>query len=311
MGRSLIPTQKINMKKLIRSVVQLSLIAAFALSLSALADDKKPAREFNDAAKELIGKVRSLVAEDRGKAFAEYAKGARTLAKEFPGDARPFQMMAEASGLVTDKKESAKLKQEATDGILGILKKDPKDKAGLGALMRLASSATPKEAKIYLKRIAENAEGRLADAAKGQLKNMEALGKPVALAFEAVDGRKVDLAKLKGKVVLIDFWATWCGPCVAELPNVKKTYTKFHNRGFEIVGISLDSNKKKLADFVADNDMAWAQHFDGKGWKNQFAVEFGIRSIPAMWLIDREGNLRDMKARDGLEAKVEKLLGDK
>jgi hypothetical protein len=255
------------MKKLIRPLVQLSLIAAFALSFSALADDKKPAREFNDAAKELIGKVRSLVAEDRGKAFAEYAKGARALAKEFPGDARPFQMMAEASGLVTDKKESAKLKQEATDGILGILKKDPKDKAGLGALMRLASSATPKEAKIYLKRIAENAEGRLADAAKGQLKNMEALGKPVALAFEAVDGRKVDLAKLKGK--------------------------------------------KTLADFVADNDMAWAQHFDGKGWKNQFAVEFGIRSIPAMWLIDREGNLVDMKARGGLEAKVEKLLGDK
>ena len=299
------------MKKLIRPLVQLSLIAAFALSFSALADEKKPAREFNDAAKELIGKVRSLVAEDRGKAFAEYAKGARALAKEFPGDARPFKMMAEASGLVTDKKESAKLKKEATDGILGVLKKNPKDKDGLGALMRLASSATPKQAKIYLKRIAENAEGRLADTAKSQLKNMDALGNPVVMAFVAVDGRKVDLAKLKGKVVLIDFWATWCGPCVRELPSVKRTYAKFHNRGFEIVGISLDSNKKKLTDFVADNDMPWAQHFDGKGWSNQFAKEFGIRGIPAMWLIDKKGNLVDMKARGGLDSKVEKLLGEK
>ncbi len=298
------------MKKTIRTIVQLSLIAAFTLPLSVLAADKKTTRTFNVASSELIGKVRKLVAEDRAKGFAEYAKGARALAKEFPGDARPFIMMSEASGLVEDKKDATLLKEQAETGILAILANDKKNETANSALMRLADSAEPAQAKAYLKQVIENTAGRLAEAAKGKLKNMEALGNPVAIAFEAVDGRKVDVAKMKGKVVLIDFWATWCGPCVAELPNVKKTYAKYHKKGFEIVGISLDSNKGKLTNFVEDNDMPWPQQFDGKGWKNQYAVEFGIQGIPAMWLIDKKGNLVDMKARAGLEAKVEKLLGE-
>ena len=297
------------MKNIIKTLAQVSLIAAFTLSLSANAEDKKPARTFNAAASELIGKVRKLVAEDRAKGFAEYAKGARALAKEFPGNARPFTMMIEASGLVEDKKNAALLKEQAEAGILAILEKDKKNETANSALMRLADSAEPAQAKAYLKQVIANTEGRLAEAAKGKLKNMEALGQPVKMSFVAVDGRKIDLAKLKGKVVIIDFWATWCGPCVAELPNVKKTYTKFHKRGFEIVGISLDSNKDKLTNFVEDNEMSWAQHFDGKGWKNKYAVEFGIQGIPAMWLIDKKGDLVDMKARDGLAAKVQKLLG--
>ena len=299
------------MKKLIKPLAQFFLIAAFTLSLSANAEDKKPARTFNAAASELIGKVRKLVAEDSAKGFAEYAKGARALAKEFPGDARPFTMMIEASGLVEDKKNAALLKEQAEAGILAILEKDKKNETANSALMRLADSAEPAQAKAYLKQVIANTEGRLAEAAKGKLKNMEALGQPVKMSFVAVDGRKIDLAKLKGKVVLIDFWATWCGPCVAELPSVKKTYAKFNKRGFEIVGISLDSNKDKLTNFVEDNEMSWAQHFDGKGWKNKYAVEFGIQGIPAMWLIDKKGDLVDMKARAGLEVKVEKLLGEK
>ena len=298
------------MKKTIRTIVQLSLIVAFTMPLSILAADKKTTRTFSVASSELIGKIRKLVAEDRAKGFAEYAKGARALAKEFPGDARPFIMMSEASGLVEDKKDATLLKEQAETGILAILANDKKNETANSALMRLADSAEPAQAKAYLKQVIENTAGRLAEAAKGKLKNMEALGNPVAIAFEAIDGRKVDVAKMKGKVVLIDFWATWCGPCVAELPNVKKTYAKYHKKGFEIVGISLDSNKGKLTNFVEDNDMPWPQQFDGKGWKNQYAVEFGIQGIPAMWLIDKKGNLVDMKARAGLEAKVEKLLGE-
>ena len=116
--------------------------------------------------------------------------------------------------------------------------------------------------------------------------------------------------KLKGKVVLIDFWATWCGPCVAELPNIKKTYAKFHEKGFEIVGISLDQSRDKLAKFVEKEKIDWPQHFDGQGWKNEFAVKYGIQGIPAMWLVDKKGNLVDMKARNGLDGKIEKLLGE-
>ena len=136
------------------------------------------------------------------------------------------------------------------------------------------------------------------------------LGKALDMKFTATDGTEVDLAKMKGKVVLIDFWATWCGPCVAEIPNVKKTYEKLHSKGFEIIGISLDSNEDKLTQFIKKKEMPWPQYFDGKGWKNKISTKHGIRSIPAMWLVDKEGNLVDKKARSDLEEKVEKLLAE-
>lgn len=132
--------------------------------------------------------------------------------------------------------------------------------------------------------------------------------KPLDLKFTAVDGREVDLSKMRGKVVLIDFWATWCGPCVAELPNVKKTYDALHPKGFEIIGISLDSDKEKLTSFLKEKDMAWPQFYDGKGWKNEIASNYDIHSIPAMWLVNKEGMLIDMNAREGLEKKVSDLL---
>lgn len=134
------------------------------------------------------------------------------------------------------------------------------------------------------------------------------LNKVLDLKFTAVDGREVDLASLRGKVVLIDFWATWCGPCVRELPNVLKAYEKLHSKGFEIVGISLDSDKSKLEAFVKDKGMPWPQFFDGKGWKNELSTRFDIHAIPAMWLVDKDGRLASTTVRGRLEAEVEKYL---
>jgi len=134
------------------------------------------------------------------------------------------------------------------------------------------------------------------------------VGKPLDIRFTAFDGREVDLAKLKGKVVLVDFWSTSCGPCIAEMPNVKAAYEKLHDRGFEVVGISLDDKEGALRRFIQEKALPWPQHFDGKGWQNQFAVQYGIFSIPTMWLVDKRGNLRDTNARGDLERRAAALL---
>lgn len=134
------------------------------------------------------------------------------------------------------------------------------------------------------------------------------LSKPLDLKFTAVDGSKVDLASLRGKVVLLDFWATWCPPCRGEVPNVVAAYKKYHDKGFDIVGISLDQDKSALLSFTKDHDMTWPQYFDGNGWDNKISKEFGIDSIPAMYLVGKDGKVATTNGRDDLAGQVEKLL---
>jgi thiol-disulfide isomerase/thioredoxin len=108
--------------------------------------------------------------------------------------------------------------------------------------------------------------------------------------------------------VLIDFWATWCPPCVEEVPGVVEASEKFKDRGFEIVGISLDQDKAALEKFIAENKMTWPQFFDGKGWDNELAKRFNIQSVPTMWLLDREGKLADPNPRGRLEQAIQAAL---
>ena len=124
-----------------------------------------------------------------------------------------------------------------------------------------------------------------------------------------LDGNPLSVAGYKGKVVLIDFWATWCGPCISELPNVLATYEEYHGKGFDILGISLDNEEEALKSFIAKRKMPWKQFFDGKGWGNKLAGQYGIRSIPATFLVGKDGKIvaRDLRG-PALKAEVAKLL---
>jgi thiol-disulfide isomerase/thioredoxin len=213
-----------------------------------------------------------------------------------------------------DAKESegeAAVMAEYEKGIRVLQKEFPKHPEVMQMLLQVASGSDPDKARPLLQEIAASAASdQIKEQAASELKKLDSVGKPVDLQFTAVDGREVDVAKLKGKVVLIDFWATWCGPCVGELPHVKEAYDKLHSQGFEIVGISLDKDKDSLTRFVGEHKMEWPQFFDGLYWQNKYARQFGIESIPAMWLVDKKGNLRDVNGRAGLSDKVTKLLAE-
>lgn len=133
---------------------------------------------------------------------------------------------------------------------------------------------------------------------------MNRIGQPLELTGTSVDGREIDVRQMKGKVVLIDFWATWCGPCLAEVPRMKSLYEKAYERGFEVIGISLDKTPEALKTYLEKNPTPWPQQWN-KAWN-----DFGINSIPTMWLVDKKGIVRDVDARKDLEQKVERLLAE-
>ncbi len=132
--------------------------------------------------------------------------------------------------------------------------------------------------------------GRIEPGAMGSTKVVEGEIFP-DFSVVATDGEPLSLGQYRGKVVLIDFWATWCGPCLQELPNLQAIYERHHAEGFEVVGISLDKSRAALDGLVGRQRLPWRQFFDGKGWDNELSSRYGIRSLPATFLIDREGKV--------------------
>lgn len=131
------------------------------------------------------------------------------------------------------------------------------------------------------------------------------------LTLPDMNGNHMRLSDLKGKVVLIDFWASWCGPCRQNNPKLVKLYSKYHEQGLEIYGISLDDNVKSWKKAVAHDKMNWIQVIDDQGWSASSANIYGVDMIPSSFLLDREGIIRTINVEGAeLENSVKDLLKD-
>jgi thiol-disulfide isomerase/thioredoxin len=193
----------------------------------------------------------------------------------------------------------------------------PGDERAASLLARLAMGAgvTAEQSAAISARIVEKyPNSQAAASAKGKIRQAQGIGKPFEFSFkDAITGRQIDSAGLKGKVLVIDFWATWCGPCIAEMPKMKKLYAEFKDKGVEFIGISLDQPEaqgglKRLKDYVEKNEIGWPQYYQGNYWNSEFSRSWGINAIPCVFVVDQDGNLYSTTARGKLETMIPELL---
>lgn len=193
--------------------------------------------------------------------------------------------------------------------------KSHKDKIA-GALVvgdRIVTYGTPEKVKEYyailIPEVQKSYFGKKLKTAIN-LNNKTALG-AVAPAFSQTDvnGKVVKLSDYKGKYVLVDFWASWCGPCRKENPNVVLAYKKYHDKGFDVLGVSLDDKKNLWEKAIEKDGLTWTHVSDLKGWKNDVAILYGVTLVPTNYLIGPDGKIIAKNLREEeLQSKLKEIF---
>ncbi|APZ95774.1 TlpA family protein disulfide reductase [Fuerstiella marisgermanici] len=232
------------------------------------------------------------------------------------------ELLAKAA---TVSRMSAEERDAFLDELFAMIDEDGLDRAtysvahGIGRSM--GSSDTPEVgAKLY-ERLAMAMEksddpefAARAEKTRGAARRLRLPGEFMELTGTTAEGEPFDWSAYRGKVVLVDFWASWCGPCRAEIPNMKTQLENYGDKGFAIVGINLDQTKERYQQYVDKEELTWTNLMSDKedemGWDNPIATHYGISGIPTAILVDKDGKVVSMRARGGeLNAQLEKLLG--
>lgn len=292
---------------------QLELKKEYLEELQSYVKKNKKADDLGDAVEEIIsvaGEVKDYdAAEDAAKDF---------LKKHEDHDSADNIKIALAgvmlgSGDADKAKDAVMDAVEVSDDLNGNITM-LRDLASLqGLMLDLDGARASYDVILEMPEIAGNA--RYKEYFEGLKKELDQLGEDFDhFTWTDLEGEEFNTSDdYEGKVLLVDFWATWCGPCLQEMPNVTAAYEEYHEMGFEILGISLDNadQEKKLRSTMDDYDMTWRQVYEGKGWKGDLVKRFGVNSIPHTVLLNGEGKIVATNLRgDALERALAILLAD-
>jgi thiol-disulfide isomerase/thioredoxin len=172
-------------------------------------------------------------------------------------------------------------------------------------------SGKEKEALERYALIVENfPDSASAKKARGAARRLGSVGRPLSLSGTGIDGKPVSLDSLRGRPVLVHYWATWCEPCKVDIAQIRELYAKYGPKKFAVVGIALDSDKEQLAKFLAAKPIPWPQLHEAGGLDGRLAEELGVLTLPTMFLIGADGNVidRNLVITD-LEKKLDTLVG--